>query len=176
MTGLTELFQVKNVKKIHPAVKKLWKVEVPYDHQIWNHIRLEWKPGWTGFFNENIAVNVGSRMEFQNTLKSGSSIKYFLNLPTERSEAKALLEWKFALNLISRKKMKLGTDVLAWLLDHPEGFVSRDLVNLTIARLLFDAGADKSALIYYKKVNFKSPYWLFARGGNVVAILQEPIV
>ena len=59
--------------------------------------------------------------------------------------------------------MDSATKILAWLISKTKDQNRRDMIHLTVARLLADIGEAQASLSYYSQVKNPSYFWLLAQ-------------
>ena len=153
-----DVFALKNLldksipKEIHPIVRRLWKAKVNKKSPVWEYFLYPLHQSWQGFFDEDTIFKIGSKALFQlEEKKAKDYIKFLLALPVSDTLDVFSLEWSFVLDLIRKEDMPSATKILAWLLSKTKDQNKKDLIYLTIGRLLADIGETKVSLSYYSK-------------------------
>ncbi len=160
--GLNHLLNEVEPKKVNPIIYNLWRTNFNSNQDVWNYFIGTWSKDWTDFFNEDIALKVGSKKEFS-LVKDRKQIEYFLKLPVHDKNNDYYLEWSLVRHLIKKNDMNSATKILAWLLKQTEDLNHKNTIYLTIARLLNEIGEYESAVYYYNKVKKLSFKWLLAQ-------------
>ena len=148
--------------EINPIISRLWKVDVSKRHSVWNYFFSPVSQKWHGFFTTETVFKFGSKALFQ-FKDNQETIKYLLKLPVENTLDIFSLEWAFVLSLIQQKDMDSATKILAWLLEKTKDQNRKDMIHLTIGRLLADIGEIEASLHYYTQLKKPSYFWLFAQ-------------
>ena len=161
VTAIEKLFAIKEVDKIPEAVKQIWRLEAPSDHKVWKAARVEWQPLWNTFFDINTEVAVLSRKEFD--LNKKQEIYELLKKTQLKTTARYWLEWQMALSLAMNNEIVPAAKVLSHLSKEKQNVVSKELINITAARWLYERGYLDASINYYNKIPKSSEYWFEAQ-------------
>ena len=160
--SLKSLLEKSRPAEINPIVSHLWTVDINKKHPVWNHFFFPVNQEWNGFFSAENVFKFSSKALFQ--LKDDQeTIKALLKLPLDKTIDVFSVEWAFVLSLIQRKDMDSATKILAWLLKNTKDQNKKDMIYLTIGRLLADIGETEASLRYYAQLKKPSYFWLFAQ-------------
>ena len=165
-----DVFALKNLldksvpKEIHSIVRSLWKTKINKKSPVWEYFFYPLHQSWQDFFDEDTIFKIGSKALFQlEGKKAQDYTKFLLTLPVSDTLDVFSLEWSFVLHLIQKEDMSSATKILAWLLSKTKDQNKKDLIYLTIGRLLADIGEIKVSLSYYSKIKNPSYFWLLAQ-------------
>lgn len=160
VTGLENTFMA-NPNRIDPALIKLWRGLMQTNEDLWTLADIKWNKQWTEVFGVPAQVVVTSRrFDSEPTI---AELEELLRLTTANTWERSWTEWRFITSLIQQ-----GEDIkAAKLLKHLQSVeknnpVSKSLMNLTAARVLYQNGYLDQAIRYYGKIDNKSDYWFEA--------------
>ncbi len=160
VTAVESLFSI-NPQKINPHMVQLWQGLLQTDDQIWNRVELNWNEQWTALFGVSAEVSVRARQFSQEiSLKDYEAL---LRKTAANTWERSWTEWRYINELLLT-----GEDIkAARLLKHLETVkennpISKNLINLTAARMLYQNGYLTQAIEYYSKVKKASDYWFEA--------------
>ncbi|MBC7371739.1 MAG: hypothetical protein H7326_09245 [Bdellovibrionaceae bacterium] len=163
ITGLQTLFMATNPNDIHELIQDEWRSSAPVEHFAWGIAKIPWKPTWGVVFG----AEQGIRIRIEEALASNdTSIEQLLSLSKlapANSELKARVDWQTAIAYAVKDQGDLAAKVLAGLMKNPKATVSKDLLQTTAARLLFQNGYFDPSVKYYEKVSKNSEYWTEAQ-------------
>ncbi|MFP5520657.1 MAG: tetratricopeptide repeat protein [Bdellovibrionia bacterium] len=161
VSGLEQVLQVAEPKKIHSEILHSLKDSVKEDAFVWEIVQGNWNSQWTEVFGRGAEVR--TRLK-QITLKTDLEVlKDMASKTPANTRERALIDWQLALSYALNDKADEAAKVLAALLKNTKSPISQDLVNVTAGRLLFQNGYFDAAIRYYEKVEKKSDYWLDAQ-------------
>lgn len=160
--GLKKLFKEVNPKQVDSLVYNLWKLHTHSDQKVWDYFIHSWSPQWSPFFDEKIAFKLGSKKPLSLT-GDKEYIERLLNLPVSEKEDKFNIQWALVLYLINSYNMSSATQSMSWLLKNTKDQDRKNIIYLTIARLLYDIQEAEVALQYYRLVKGHSYLWLQAQ-------------
>ena len=161
VTAVEMLFSVKKIDELPKLLKQLWRLELPSEHKVWQTAQINWQSEWRDVFGLNIEVAVLSRQEFD--LEKKKEIFELLKKSKLKTKNRYWLEWQMALSLAMNGEVAKSAKVLAHLLKEQQSMVSKDLITITAARLLYERGYLDAAIEYYKKIGKDSEYWFASR-------------
>ena len=160
--SLKNLLESSKPDEIHPIVSNLWKVDIEKSHSVWNYFFFPINQKWQRFFPAEVVFKIGSKYPFQ-LKKDQEYIKSLLALPIPEEVNTFSLKWLFILSLVQQGDMDSATKILAWLISQTKESNKKDMIHLTIGRLLADAEEFPASLYYYGKVKNLSYFWLLAQ-------------
>lgn len=161
INGLEMLMAIDRPDKINAEMLTFWKEAAPLQSKSWKLADLKWNPAWTKVFGRQAEVQVRSRKVYDAT--NFAVIEDLLKKSAAGTEERAWLEWQLALNFALNGEPGKGAKVLNILMNEPENFIDKDLMNITAARMLYEKGFLDAAIKYYKGVPKKSDYWFVAQ-------------
>ena len=162
MTGLQTLFMASNPKEIIPHVTEEWRKMVNAENNVWDLAKVEWNPAWGELFDESVGqrLQVAAALAIPNN--SENLLKLSKSLPTDSAQ-KMKVDWQLVIDYSVADKADQAGKMLANLMKSSKSPVSRDLMQITAARLLFQNAYYDAAIKYYEKVPKKSEYWMEAQ-------------
>lgn len=187
VTGLEYLFKnVDNPGQVHAEIRTMWKNAAPSDHPVWDLAQIKWKPAFSEIFTPEAAFRVEVRdLAAMKDVKALNAL--YARLPSSSME-RARVGWQLVIAQSLQNQVEEAAKTLAQLMKAPPYAVSRDLMELTAARLLFQRGHFAAAVKYYEKVDKTSEYWTDAQeemawsyvrrgeSNNAMAISQSLVV
>ena len=96
-------------------------------------------------------------------LEQPKRLERLLRKTEEGTYERAWLQWQLTLALISQNKDKKAAKLLKNLMKADNNPVGQDLMNMTVARILYQNGYLDEATNYYSKVPKSSEYWFEAQ-------------
>lgn len=169
--ALEFLFKVQNPRNISKELVRLWKLEAPETHEAWKFARIQWTPAWESVFSPEIGVRVlANRMDSQ---LRDDYIMALLKKSKAGSEDRERLEWKMVLVLALQDKQEKAVKVLSHLLQNSQGHISKDLMNLTASRMLYEKGFLQASIEYLNKIPKSSEYWFVAQEEMAWAYIRK---
>lgn len=162
VTGLQTLFMAGNPKEINTILRDEWQKLAPVDHFAWNLAQVQWQPAWEVVFGEPMEFRVKT-VEALSGTKNIEALQKLSNAAIANSKEKAQVDWQLVLAHSLNDQADRAAKLLANLMKSPYPPVSRDLMQITAARLLFQNGYFDAAVKYYEKVPKTSDYWTEAQ-------------
>lgn len=139
-------------------VASYWLRQTPMSQKIDIDILNLWRPNVN---NEVLRLSQGSAREITlgQVLMDVSGVKL-----TQRSSDFYLSQWREFLSLLTQDKVQSAVQVLRahFIKKDSEGaqFISKDELNINVARALYQAGYLDDAIRYYENIEKSSPMWL----------------
>ena len=169
--GVEDLFLSSRPKSIHKDLRQLWRLAAPSRHPVWTLSQPNWTSGWTDFFGR----------ETQLVMKAHSShslrereIASLLSKTNSRTPGSSGLRLRMALNLATEAKgTAKSLKILKDLMSVPPTHVDKNLVAVSIGRILYAKKKWARAVEYYKKVSKDSEYWFTAREEMAWALMAQ---
>ncbi len=160
LTGLESLFMA-NPQKVSKKLLGLWRGLMQTNESLWSFTDVQWSPAWTEVFGLSAEVMVTAR-RFDSDLTIGQ-IEALLRKTSSKTWERSWTEWRYVTTLLMQDEVVKA----AKLLKHLQGIdennpISKDLMNLTAARMLYQSGYLSQAIRYYKKIGKASDYWFEA--------------
>lgn len=171
VTGLELLFRIEEPGKIHPEIRRLWKEAANGKQAAWDLAQISWKPAWAEIFNAEIEFRVVTR-DLAMMKDSKALLSLFSRLPSKSIE-RARAGWQLVIAYSLSNQVEDAAKVLAHLMKSQPLPVSRDLMDLTAARLLFQRAMYAPAIRYYEKVPKSSEYWTDAQEEMAWAFIRK---
>ena len=182
VTGLEELFLIKEPKKIHMQILHQWREAAGPTHPAWQVAKLEWRSAWTEIFGVSTEVRVKS--SDQSLPHDQQGLQQLAKLAPIDSRERALLNWNIALLHGEKDQTKEAAVIISSLMKAKNNPIPEDLLNLTAGRLLYQNGYFEAAQKYYDKIPKGSDFfpqsqeekaWAFLKRGqpnDAVAVTQ----
>lgn len=161
ITGLELLFRVEEPGKIHSEIRRLWKEAAVPSHPAWDLAQITWKPGFAEVFSPEVEFRVVAR-DLSMMKDPKALLSLFSRLPTKSIE-RARAGWQMVIAYSLNNQVEEAAKVLAHVMKSEPAPVSRDLMDLTAARLLYQRAMYAPAIKYYEKVPRSSEYWTDAQ-------------
>jgi len=158
VTGVQTLFMANNPKEINITLRDEWKNIAPADHFAWTLAQIEWQNSWEVVFGESLELRVKTAEALAST-KNVEQLQKLSAQATANSKEKALIDWQLVIAYSLNDQADKAAKLLANLMKSSYPPVSKDLMQITAARLLFQNGYFDAALKYYEKVPKDSDYW-----------------
>ena len=161
VNGVEHLFFAPQPRAIDKELTKQIRSLLPVDSSVWSQAHIRWQTAWTDLFGTDIEIKVLSYQIYD----PGNQELIFRLLKKTKSNtrARAWIEWQMAVSLALNGDVAKSAKVLAHLLRDEQGVVSKDLLTLTAARLLFEQGYLDASIKYYDKIPKNSEYWFVAQ-------------
>lgn len=169
--AVNELFTIQKLTDISTEMKRLLTQELPENHPVWSMGGIKWNDSWTTVFGEGIKIKVLSYQAYNPKILD-ESMSLLKNSKAETHE-RYWLEWQVALGLALQGDVAKSAKVLAHLLKENQNVISKDLISLTAARLLYQQGYLSAAVRYYTQVSKSSDYWFVAQEEMAWAYLRK---
>ncbi len=171
INALEKLMSIKKVDQVMPELKNLFVQLAPKELESWKYIRKEWNPQWTPVFGLNTEIVVRSRATYDP--KNTDLIFSILKKTKLNTPERAWMEWQMALGLALKGDVSKSAKVLSHLMKDKTNKISKDLVAITAARLLYQQGYLQPAVKYYNKVSKSSEYWFVAQEEKAWAYMRK---
>jgi len=162
VTGVQTLFMAANPKEINSTLREEWKKIAPVDHFSWDLAQVEWQDSWEVVFGDAMELRVKT-VEALATTKNLEQLKKLSAQAPANSKEKALIDWQLVIAYSLNDQADQAAKLLANLMKMPYAPVSKDLMQITAGRLLFQNGYFDAAIKYYEKVAKNSDYWTEAQ-------------
>lgn len=161
VTGLELLFRVEDPGHIHPEIRRLWKEAATPTHPAWELANITWKSAFAEVFSPEIEFRVVVR-DLSMMKDTKALLSLFSRLPMKSIE-RARAGWQLVIAYSLNNQIEEAAKVLAHIQKNDPQPVSKDLMDLTAARLLYQRAMYSAAIKYYEKVPKKSEYWTDAQ-------------
>lgn len=161
LTGIKQLFFIKNPQKINKQLLSKWKVELEKNMAFWVKTpQLVWSKKWTRALSPKLKARY---LAYHSYGLSSSNLYDLIKVIDLKSKEGIYLQWQLALALYLENKSKQSAKVLSFLEKSGQKLIEKDLIFLTMARVLYGNHFLKLAIKYYKKIPKSSPYWFTAQ-------------
>ena len=163
LTALDKLFSL-NPKELDPALINLWQFPIQFKSKIWTGTDLNWSSGWAEVFGTMAQTKA---LVFKSDKETDlAQTEELLRKTSPKTMERHWIQWKYITGLLLEKDIKKNIKAAKLLKNlktvEQNNPVSKDLMDLTIARMLYQNGYLKESLSYYKKVKKGSDYWFSA--------------
>ena len=160
--GIETLFSVENPTRVSSRLKAEWKKVVASSAPVWKLAQLTWHPEWTETFGVSAKVRaIGQRLRSETDLQE---IEAMVTATMPDTVERAWLQWQLVVSLALKGKVGEAAKLLSPLMkENKINPVSKDLLTLTAARLLYKGGFLDVAAKYYGQVPKSSFYWFVAQ-------------
>ncbi|WP_413287510.1 tetratricopeptide repeat protein [Bdellovibrio sp. HCB337] len=158
VTGVQTLFMANNPKEINTTLREEWQKAAPADHFAWTLAQIQWEQAWETVFGEATEL----RVKTAEALSSNKNLEQLQKLSAQapaNSKEKALIDWQLVIAYSLNDQADRAAKLLASLMKTSYPPVSKDLMQITAARLLFQNGYFDASIKYYEKVAKDSDYW-----------------
>lgn len=161
LTGVKKLFSIQNPKKIHRQLLLKWKQELESNMLYWVKVpQLHWNKKWS----QALSSNLRSRyLAYHSYGLSSARLYNLIKFVDLKSKEGVYLQWQLALALYLENKSKQSAKVLSFLEKSGQTVIKKDLIFLTMARILYGNHFLKLAIKYYKKIPKTSIYWFVSQ-------------
>ncbi len=166
--ALESLLTIEQPEKIHAELRSVWKRTVPENAYEWSLINAKlWRSQWKTVFGQGVESRVRSHEVFQ--AGQERELQELLKKAPEGTPERVWLEWQSVLisAVAANSDNSAAAKKLAALMSTSQAMkpppVSMDLMNLTAARLLYQAGYLEAAKKYYERVSKTSDDWFDAQ-------------
>jgi hypothetical protein len=162
VTGVQTLFLGSNPKEINTNLREEWQKVAPADHFVWSLAQIQRENAWEIVFGESLEF----RLKTLAALKAMDNLEQLQKLSSlvpEGSKEKAQIDWQLVIAYALNDQSDQAAKLLATLMKTSFAPVSKDLLQITAARLLFQNGYFDSSIKYYEKVSKASEYWMEAQ-------------
>lgn len=171
LTGVENLFAIKEPQKIDSSVISLWKENLNDKDPVWGMAQVTWNPYWTGVFGTGAEMAVVLQKNYVN--EEISSLMELIKKTAVDSPERNILQWQLVLNLGIRGDASKAAQVLALLMKAKNNPIDPDLMTLTAGRLLYQNGFLDASIKYYQKISKKSDYWFQAQEEMAWAYMRK---
>ncbi len=171
VTGLELLFQLEEPGKIHSEIRRLWKEAAAPAHHAWELAQITWKPAFAEVFSPEVEFRVVAR-DFSKMKDPQALLSLFARLPGQSIE-RARAAWQMVIAYSLNNQVEEAAKVLAHVMKSKPAPVSRDLMELTAARLLYQRAMYAPAIKYYEKIGKSSEYWTDAQEEMAWAFIRK---
>lgn len=159
--GIETLFSVEKPSRVSSELKAEWKKVVAGSVPVWKLVRIKWHPEWTKTFGMDTKVRVISqRLRSETDLQE---IEVMIAETMPNTVERAWLQWQLVISLALKGKVGEAANLLGQLMRDKVGPVSKGLLTLTAARLLYKRGFLDVAAKYYGRIPKSSFYWFVAQ-------------
>ena len=169
--GMETLFGTKKPKKIHPLALDLWGENFVITAPEWDLLNVRWNPAWKGLFPLGIEVHL-QYISLGNKLDIGKLTR-LLSQTREDHPRRSLIEWKLFLAMSLADRTKSAAKLLKQLMLDSPSHIDKDIMWISVARLLFQNAYLSPAIAYYGKVPRKSEYWMIAQEEMAASYLRK---
>jgi hypothetical protein len=162
VTGVQTLFMASNPKEMNPTLREEWQRMAPADHFVWGLAQVQWQNTWEVVFGDALEL----RLKTEEALASTKNIELLQKLSSTapaNSKEKAQIDWQLVIAYSLGDQTDRAAKLLATLMRSTYAPVSKDLMQVTAARLLFQNGYFDASVKYYEKVAKDSDYWTEAQ-------------
>jgi hypothetical protein len=162
VTGLELLFKtVENISEVHPELRTMWSAAAPGDHPAWKTAQLRWSPSYSEVFSSQAE----QRTQILNlsAVQGVEALRALDDKLPKDGPASAQVGWRLSLAYASANQIEDAAKTLAEVMKSKFPPASRDLMEMTAARLLYQRALFAGAIKYYEKVGKDSEYWLDAQ-------------
>jgi len=162
VTAIEELFSIQNLDQVHFYILNRWKEILP-DHTdpVWTAAQFQWNPEFTKVFGTTLEARVG--LAQVKTRSDISKLKDLTLKVMDQSPEKSLVNWSLALAYLGLDQNQEAAKLISVLLKDKNSPVPQDYLNMTAARMLYQAGSFDGAISYYQKIPKKSDLWIMAQ-------------
>ncbi|MCC7404454.1 MAG: hypothetical protein IT288_08655 [Bdellovibrionales bacterium] len=161
ISGIETLFGVEKPGELSPAIMSEWKKLAPGSAKVWKSVKVQWHPEWTKVFGG--AAQVRATAQHLRAKTDTAAIEAMITETVPDTAERAWLQWQLANALALKGDVPESAKLLSSLMQYRDNPVSKDLMNLTAARLLYKKGFLDVAAQYYQKVPNNSYYWFEAQ-------------
>jgi len=158
--GIETLFQARS-QKVSQVLIKAWQDLLRDDSDHWEYTNIRWLDSWSNVFGVAAEVKVKAR-RFDRSFSSKEA-GTLLRKTRENSWERDWLQWQYAVALVEEGKDIKAAKILKNLTAKEKSKVSKNLLWITAARILYQNGFLTEAKGYYRKVKKGSPYWFEAQ-------------
>ena len=159
--GVETLFSVSNPETLSSQLKAEWKKVAIGSAPVWKLARVRWHPAWTQTFGVAAKVRAtAQRMRQESDLKD---IEQMITETVPDTAERAWLQWQMVTSLALKGEVSEAAKLLGPLLKYKVNPVSKDLMTLTAARMLYKRNFLDVAAKYYTQIPKDSSYWFEAQ-------------
>lgn len=156
LTGLEGLVALQ-AQQIPKEMWPLLKNEFGRHQKAWLYIASPWNSSWSPQISVDLQVLWRSHSLVGP--EKAAEVSALLPKVTKRGWAYDWLVWQSTISHMLRGDNASASKNLSYLMRSKKSPVSKDLLNITAARLLYEGGFLKAAKSYYKKINSSSDFW-----------------
>lgn len=160
VNGIETLLGIESPGEVDSRVLDLWKVALKSEVEIWDYAQLQWHPEWKGVLPTLAEVKI--RLKQDSGLATGQLKDMFRRLGSEGQQHVAII-WHMIIDLATDGQEVEAAKLLKKLLGMDQNMIGKDLIQITIGRVLYQKGYLTPAISYYQKVSKASPYWFLAQ-------------
>lgn len=171
LIALEHFFTVKSPEKVDSKLTSVLKTHFNLDHEVWKYADVNWNGKWSQFFSDSIYFKNLSYKSHK--FKSSKEVLSLLRRTHVKDDQESWLKWQLGLHLAVEGDTVKSAKVISHLLKKGSGVVSKDLIHITIARILYERGFLKAANKYYSKVEKESPFWFTAQEEMAWSYLRQ---
>lgn len=161
VTGLETLFTVTQPENVDRELMRQWIEMAPPSAPVWTHANIQWTPGWAKVMPPEVEIRVRSAR--LSGVKDVEALRQLMIFAPEGSAERAMLQWKLVVALSLNDQADEAAKQLAPLFKLKNPPVSKDLLNLTAARLLYQRAFFEAAVKYDEKIPKGSDHWTQAQ-------------
>ncbi|MGZ3795648.1 MAG: tetratricopeptide repeat protein [Pseudobdellovibrionaceae bacterium] len=172
VTGLQTLFQALKPQEMNITLREEWQKLAPADHFAWDLAQVQWQKDWEVVFGEAVQL----RVKTMEALASPNNLEQLKKLSSQafaKSKEKTQIDWQLVIAYSLQDETDRAAKLLVSLMKAPETSVSKDLMQITAARLLFQGGYFDTSLKYYEKISKTSEYWTEAQEEMAWAYIRK---
>ncbi len=162
VSGVQTLFMASNPKEINQVLREEWQKIAPPNHFVWSLAQVEWHKAWEIVFGDTLEINIKTA-EALASPKNIDQLQKLSSSALANSKEKNLIDWQLVIAYSLNDQADRAAKLLATLMKSSFSPVSKDLMQITAARLLFQNGYFDAAVKYYEKVSKGSDYWTEAQ-------------
>ena len=171
VNAVETLFSLQDPENIDRLLKREWRELLKPENPVWEIANIRWKPVWTSIFDQKVEMAVLSHKPLD--IKNQKRVLALLRKTSENTKARSWLQWQAALSLAMNDDLGKSAKILRLLLDMKEDHVGKDLIRITIGRLLFEKGYLDAAIKYYRQIPKSSEFWFTAQEEKAWAYLRK---
>lgn len=158
-----ELAGLETITTISPQSlpKDMWSMLTPLlsaQEEEWLYVSTPWSKSWSGHLSQEAQVLWRSHSLSQNA--SAQQLSQMLGQVKKGGRAYQWLLWQSALADIITGDNASASGKLSALLKSNSSLISKDLLNMTAARILFEEGFLQASKGYYDQVSGQSDFWM----------------
>ena len=173
VNGLEQLFSVSQPRRtLGKGFLRNIGALLPVDHPAWSQAHIKWNSEWVDIFGPESLTRGGAFQGVEGVGEQGrvfSLLKRVQLHPKERDQ----MSWQRALNLVLEERVSEASKILSRLLKRKSNFSGRDVMNITVARLLFGKGRFEASIRHYNQVPESSPHWFVSQEEKAWAYMKK---
>lgn len=171
LTGVENLFAVKEPSKIDASVVSLWKENLTDKDVVWSMAQITWNAFWTPVFG--VGAEMAVLLQKNYVSEDVAALTELIKKTVVDSVERNTLQWQLVLNLGIRGDSAKAAQVLSHLMKAKNNPIDPDLMTITAGRLLYQNGFLDASVQYYKKISKKSDYWFQAQEEMAWAYMRK---